>query len=1074
MLPRINMQKGTMRNNKRIEWRTLVIKFMIFILILFSLVMSVSALILTGNSQSSINSISYTIDARLLNITDYYNVNTDAFNTTTAINVTNLVHYDCSLSANNSNTIYHSINNTNVGAVILVNQSLNNSLGYGTSILSLGCIYNVNSTQTTTTINQMLNVTNISGNSTISVMSASENKNVVVDNVSPAISLVSPINQIFYIQSGSTNYTVGLNFSVSDISSVNCSVAYTSYPSNNIYYSNMPNVQGVYQSNQNLSAGNYTYNLTCTDSLGNVNSVLSGFQIINNASDNVFFNIGISKPLFGLGEIGYYTISANNNSNVSITVCPIASGWVQCYITPDFINDVFPKTQALPYTNKTGDYLIQGIMKYKNNTVSFNATYVVSNTLTASIGASKTVSGVNDIVTFNATALSGIGTYSYVWTFDDGSTIVGPGAFRNYTSVGNYNVNLYVNDSQGNQYNTSVAVNVRNYYNLNVVVLDSASSSPISAAQVTVNGYGALTDSTGATSYRLLSGSYDVYASKNDYDGYVSSVALGQDTTVYMNLSLQQSSPPQISLLVDNGTEFTKNTVALKFQASADSSLTCSLYIANDNDSWFTLKDSGSGLLINTPYTFNVNDLSLGTYRWKIECVDTLNNDAYSEERTFTVSDSIADAASSPSQSSSDDINRALDNMNSLSGDASQVVDILHVKDDLKTLLDSISRMDKDIYDVTYRRDLNDTQKNILRQNITDNVNTMKYNTPIDVKVTDSKTFVKYARDDAIKSLIDQYISIKNMNVDKNMFIESTKSAQSDAIISTTVRNVVLYYLDGKTKEITLISKQIQATDPSLKSSKSVMFVEVIPKNISQSMSDIVFLNSDYTVLKDDPIIEMPPTTETINYYIDSTIDLKTLQDIDTVIIDKNVNNVKSTTGLAILGLDNISNVQIDGQTIMIVLIILLLLFYLVMHFELIEKLRHMGFGSKKKVTYIKVLINDALDYLEAEDYDKAAYVYREIKLAYEESAEYVKRQVYDESYDLCNKLDMNYANYLLERINSYIIRQNKNAALLEFEKLDKTFNKLGDSYKTKLVDKFNGILNMIRNIGNNDGENGQ
>jgi len=65
-----------------------------------------------------------------------------------------------------------------------------------------------------------------------------------------------------------------------------------------------------------------------------------------------------------------------------------------------------------------------------------------------------------------------------------------------------------------------------------------------------------------------------------------------------------------------------------------------------------------------------------------------------------------------------------------------------------------------------------------------------------------------------------------------------------------------------------------------------------------------------------------------------------------------------------------------------------------------------MGIGSKKKVSFIKVLINDALDYLKTEDYDKAALIYREIKLSYEEANNYVKKQVYDESFDLCNQLD--------------------------------------------------------------------
>ena len=203
-----------------------------------------------------------------------------------------------------------------------------------------------------------------------------------------------------------------------------------------------------------------------------------------------------------------------------------------------------------------------------------------------------------------------------------------------------------------------------------------------------------------------------------------------------------------------------------------------------------------------------------------------------------------------------------------------------------------------------------------------------------------------------------------------------------------------------------------------------------------------------------------------INYYIDKNVNLEDLEQADTVIIDKNTQGIKSTTGFAILGIGNISNIQIDGQGIMIIIIVLLLLFYVVMHFNVIDKLRGLGLGSKKKVSYIKVLINDSLDYLSVDDYEKAALIYREIKLSYENANSAVRKQVYDDSYELCNKLDMNYSVYLLDKIESYIKQQNRNAAFLELEKLAGTFDKMDKRYQDQISARFHDIYNKIKALG--------
>ena len=296
--------------------------------------------------------------------------------------------------------------------------------------------------------------------------------------------------------------------------------------------------------------------------------------------------------------------------------------------------------------------------------------------------------------------------------------------------------------------------------------------------------------------------------------------------------------------------------------------------------------------------------------------------------------------------------------------------------------------------------------------------------------------------------------------------------AQSKVIISTKVRNVELYYLDNSTVDITLVTKDIQTAKPedalSINNSQSISFVEVIPKTIVQTIKQINLLNKDYTVLKDDPLIEYPPNTQTIAYYINGTIKPDEFQNSDTVLIDKNVNAIKSTTGLSILGVGSLSDIKIEGQGIMLIILSLLILFYLVVNFDIIDKIRNLNlgfisFGSKKKISFIRVLVNDASDYLKTEDYDKAALIYREIKLSYEEANSYIRKEVYDESFDLCNQLDLTYAMKVLDKAEYYIKMQDRNNAIMEFEKLNNTYHKLEDKYRLQIDSRFQKVAELIK-----------
>lgn len=929
-----------------------------------------------------------------------------------------------------------------------------------------------------------------------------------------------------------------LNFSVTDLSLNNCSVILMHNASNGSfnelttnsynylfnYYANYsydtlleiaPSISNIlvpinisnHSNSNNNSLLRFDYIITCVDKMNNfgilnssvyltLNGSNSGFNTSNNSnnsnngsnngsnnssnsSSNItfdvpFFDISVSKSVFDLGEFGQYIIDATNNSNVSITICPISTGWVQCFMTPAFVNDTYPKTQGLPYTNKTGRYLISGVMKYKNQTIIRNATYETTNSLSADISTSKNTIIAGEIITFNATASRGIAPYTYKWTMHDGTKFTGVGAYKNYTIAGTYRVNLTVSDGVGNNYSSYADITVKNSYKLTIIVSDNKTSVRLPNVTIDIGNVVQNTDTSGVITLRLVEGSKIISLFKENYADYNYRTNLNADQTIYLNMTYADFIPPKIELLVDNDAILSKDAIALKFKFIDNSVSTCSLYVTSANSSWYVLKDSGDNLASNTIYTFELTDIDYGAYKWKIECMDSDNNRAYSDERRFVVSDGNVAIVLQSTNQNSDSINLALDNMNKLSGDESVVADLLNIKSNLNQILDRVGRLDKDVHDLAYRRDLDEAGLAAAQKNLTTVIETMKSNTPINIKITDSKTFVKYVHDDDLKSLIDEYVAIKNLKFDKRLFLESTKLTQSSIIISTRVRNVDLYYLDGRISSVTVVTKDIQFAKSedkyAIANSKTMSYVEVIPKTITQSAKYLQLLNKEYTILKDDPLIEYPSDTTLISYYINGTIVLDEFQNTDTVLIEKNINTIQSTTGFAIFGIDAISNIKLEGQGIMIILLVLLLLFYFIVNFDIIDKIRNFvnsrfnGFGSKKRISYIKVLINDSIDYLKTDDYDKAALIYSEIKLSYESANNYIKKQVYDESFELCNQLDLNYAMKLLDKAESYIRMQDRNNAILEFEKLQNTYNKLSDKYRVQIDDRFQRIASHMKN----------
>jgi len=124
-------------------------------------------------------------------------------NTTITENLTYLITYDCELNIDNGTYLLPNGSTTNITDTITVNQTLFNPLSDGYYNLALDCVYGISMTNYNLS---QYNITRLT------------QKNILIDTVAPIISLYDYSNTTLY------NGTISLNFTITDLSTTNCTL----------------------------------------------------------------------------------------------------------------------------------------------------------------------------------------------------------------------------------------------------------------------------------------------------------------------------------------------------------------------------------------------------------------------------------------------------------------------------------------------------------------------------------------------------------------------------------------------------------------------------------------------------------------------------------------------------------------------------------------------------------------------------------------------------------------------------------------------------------------------------------
>ncbi len=174
-------------------------------------------------------------------------------------------------------------------------------------------------------------------------------------------------------------------------------------------------------------------------------------------------------------------------------------------------------------------------------------------------------------------------------------------------------------------------------------------------------------------------------------------------------------------------------------------------------------------------------------------------------------------------------------------------------------------------------------------------LNIIKKKVPEDlvIRSEDSRT-ENIKKEDIESTLLELNSSISDKEREKNLK-DSLKLIQDSGLkIQSSFYVCEVSYMDGTKKEISIVRRDINS---ELEKSENALFYEIIPKEVSESASEVNIKNSDYRIIKEDPILSFGLDNKKIFYYFDKASSLSTLRDIKIVLVSLDKENANPGAG---------------------------------------------------------------------------------------------------------------------------------------------------------------------------------
>jgi hypothetical protein len=879
-------------------------------------------------------------------------------------------------------------------------------------------------------------------------------RSFLIDRSPPNVTILAPLP-------GATT-TGPITFLATDdnAASMRCTVnANATYVTDTIVQNNTPTTL-----NLGLGDGAYQVMVTCLDNASNAGSDTRTVTF-RSPPPVLFLNLTMPQGAFSLGEPALLRISTLQGANVSIEVCPDAQGFVQCY-TP-IIAGSFPQTVVLPYTNRTGRYLVDGVALYGNQSATTHLNYTVTNTMSVGIAADHSPL-LNDNTTLTASEVGGIGAVTYTWNLSNGARTTGSSVTVAYSAVGDFTEWVTGTDKAGNTASASITFHIQPVATITVTVTDGKTGQPLQNATVQVTGGTVtnepetlLTNQQGIAVFERPPDTYKFFVSKTGYTYFLNETKILVDAPFPVTLQPEDNGKPVVTITGPANGSTVNPPVQVTYTVQDATSVKCTISLAKGGVQW--LQQAGTQTITDSQeHAFDLPGLEETSYLFLVECVDTAGNQGASEQRSFIVqqgapSEPLASTSPNDSLAVIDQAYAAYDNF---TAEQKAAADLLGWEDRIKEQQRSIERDERDIQALQFRGDLDAAAKTSQAAALEANITAEQASVPLDLTILGSTHSTAYATDADVQALVPAIRTQKRYAFTDEQLATYLKGVQQEFTLETTLVRATIVYADQHEEPLTIVTHDLQykATNETV---SPYSIYEAIPADVAATPDEVVTTN-EKTVLATQPVsLEFTPAAR-ITYYVRKDVSFDTLAGVRTVLLKRpNATDLDALTGHSILSFVP----PIDWRVSLLLTLALAVLVLFLRRESLLRHIKYLLYAEsgKRGVHEVRLLVNDGLAHLESGDVDGAMMRYKEAKLSYEQLTAYGQNEAFSDLERLRSALDGQYFVLLTDRIHEAMADGRLGDAVDDYSRLEGTFTRLGEEEQARLIEI---VLELGRRLG--------
>ncbi|NJL44294.1 MAG: hypothetical protein HC945_03210 [Nitrosarchaeum sp.] len=301
--------------------------------------------------------------------------------------------------------------------------------------------------------------------------------------------------------------------------------------------------------------------------------------------------------------------------------------------------------------------------------------------------------------------------------------------------------------------------------------------------------------------------------------------------------------------------------------------------MAPNGTTWFTQTDSTT--VQNAVEQTLALSQEPGTYQWRIECLDPDGEIASSALQTYTIDIAREDtevlptlAATTQEQTYATDeltlqiedkvavFMEALSRLENADARTQEAAAAMQLDKTIKNAVKAIERAKRDHYDVKYRRDMTDQDKQAYKRELEATIERVYEETPRELRVSKTQKFITYPEKDELPQHLTELSRALGEETINEAVIDRLQELQQGFTFSTMMYNVEFGMTDGSFKTATIIRHQFTYDNTS---NDAEIYLK-IPTGVTNEPDSIQTLDT-MDLIRGEPYINIGKP-QAFSYYV--------------------------------------------------------------------------------------------------------------------------------------------------------------------------------------------------------------